>query len=152
MRILLAYATYSSGTLTASTLVADQLQAQQHEVTVREIKELEPEVCDSYETIIFASPSWLVDKKESQPHESYKVFFERAANLNLQPKKVAIFGLGDRAFMHFCGAVDHLEAFVKDHNGTPVIESLRIDGFFFDQQRNTQLLQAWVQNLSQKLA
>jgi flavodoxin len=63
--------------------------------------------------------------------------------MTLPGKHFAIFGLGDSAYPQFTGAVNHLEEFVKKLGGKLVIESCRIDGFFFDQENNEKKLTDW---------
>lgn len=151
MKTLLAYATYSSGTQTASLAVAEELTKQGHTVERKNIHDITPDELNQYDLIILASPSWLNDGKEGQPHEYFLHFIETMQGKELPGKLFAIFGLGDTAYMNFCGAVDHLEAFVKSVKGKLVIESLRIDGFYYSQAHNTDLLKSWAHKLAQAL-
>lgn len=41
-----------------------------------------------------------------------------------------MFGLGERSYTYFCGAVTHLEAFIKRAKGTLIMPSLKVDGFY----------------------
>lgn len=151
MKLLLAYATYSSGTKTASKIVAERLKDQKIDVTRKEIRKVATDELEAYDAIVFASPSWLNNGKEGQPHDFFLTFIEKMRGKTYPDKQFAIFGLGDTAYMHFCGAVDNLEAFVGDLNGKLVLQSLRIDGFYFNQQQNTKLLKDWADQLAQKL-
>lgn len=146
--ILLLYATYSSGTQSASQKVADFLQTKGVKVTVRRVEDASVDDLNNFNNIILASPSWMVDNKDGQPHIHMKEFLlQKAAGVNLEGKKIAIFGLGDTSYAHFCGAVDVMEKYVHDHGGELVQPSLRIDSFYFNEEENTKTLLNWVQQL-----
>lgn len=147
MRILVAYATNSSGTQTVSDIITDNLLLQNHTVTHNDIRDVKKEELPSYDLIILGSPSWNYNKLEGQPHEFFTNFFEENKDLQLPGKKFAVFGLGDTAYMTFCGAVTHLEEFVTKVGGQLVTPSLKIDGFYFHQQENSKKAATWTQNL-----
>lgn len=151
MKLLLAYATYSSGTVTASQEVEKELTEKGVSVTRIDIREVAQDELSNFDVIIFASPSWLNNGKEGQPHEFFLRFMGDMQGKTLPGKKFAIFGLGDTAYMYFCGAVDYLEAFVKDLQGELLVASLRIDGFYFDQAGNTKKLQQWADTVAAKV-
>ena len=146
MKVLLIYATYSSGTEVASGVVGDIL-SKDHELTIKKLPEASPADLQNFDVIIMASPSWEHEKEQGYPHEFWLKFIEKAGEMTLPGKKFAIFGLGDTAYPKFTGAVDHLEAFVKKLGGTLLIESMRIDGFFFDQENNETKLRDWAARL-----
>ena len=147
MKVLLAYATYSSGTDLASQLVTTLLTEKDISVERINIKEVEPSVLVNYDYVIFASPSWRTRKGDGQPHEFFLDFMDKTENISFSGIKFAIFGLGDKAYTHFGGGVDNLVAFVKEKGGEIIIEPLKIDGFYFNQHENEQLLVDWTQNL-----
>lgn len=152
MKILVAYATNSSGTLIASQVVANILKEKGHELTHRDIRNVKPESLENFDLVIFGSPSWNYNKMEGQPHEFFTTFIQSMTGKKTPGKKYAIFGLGDTAYMYFCGAVDYLEEFVHDLQGELVIPSLRIDGFFFQQSTNEKNLREWAEQISQLLS
>ena len=143
MNILIVYATYSGGTQEASHIVEQTLKDKGNLVIVKTPSETTVDEVIKNDLVIFGSPSWDIDGKSGQTHEEFPPFLEKLKNTNLENKPFAVFGLGDKSYEHFCGAVDILEQFVKDKKGKLVVESLRINGFFFDQEANTKLLQEW---------
>lgn len=151
MTILVAYATNSSGTLTASKIVADLLSNAGHAVTHLDIRAVEPLHLANYDIIILGSPSWdykaASGRLEGMPHEFFRNFIQKAHGITFPEKKFAIFGLGDTAYINFCGAADRLESFVKSLMGVLVIPSLRIDGFYFDQMNNEKRVADWTNQL-----
>ena len=156
MQVLVAYATNSSGTLVSSVIVANTLIKAGHNVTHKDIRTVIPEELAQYDAIIFGSPSWDYNNQkgrlEGQPHEFFRAFMTKAENITMKDKPFAVFGLGDTAYINFCGAVDHLETFVNKMQGTLITPSLRIDGFYFNQPENEQLVGTWAQSLTKALA
>jgi flavodoxin I len=152
MNILVIYDTYSSSTETAVAFATDILKTSQHTVKIIKAHEADPTSFSNFDLVILASPSWWVDEKDGQPHIHYKDLFAKAENMNFSSQSFAIFGLGDSTYAHFCGAVDCLEKFVKDHEGKLVVESLRIDSFYFDQANNEEILKRWILNLLKTLS
>lgn len=151
MHVLIAYATNSSGTLVTSVVIAQVLKNAGHQVTHKDIREVNPLDLSHFDVIVFGSPSWDYEspegRLEGQPHEFFRKFIKNAEGVSLPEKKFAIFGLGDTAYIKFTGAVDHLEAFVKKMGGKLVIPSLRIDGFYFNQPENEKKAAMWADNL-----
>ncbi len=148
MKILVLYATYSGGTQTAADIIATVLKnnaANQGEMKTP--TEISPTDLLGYDMVVVGSPSWDYEGKTGMPHQDFISFIEQSKTVNLTGKKCAIFGLGDSTYEHFCGAVEHLEEWVKGLKGQLSTESLRIDGFFFNQEANTENLKSWAQKL-----
>ena len=148
MNILLAYETYSSGTESAASFASDVLSSHNHIVVIKKAHTLALADFAQYDLILLASPSWWVDEKDGQPHINYKKLFENVKDIDFTGKNFAIFGLGDASYAHFCGAVDALEKFVKDHNGNLITDSLRIDSFYFERAKNETILKDWLEKLN----
>ncbi|CAN5123224.1 flavodoxin [soil metagenome] len=143
MKVLLAYATYSSGTDLASQLVTDILTEKNIAVERKDIRSVEPVSLREYDYVIFASPSWRTRKGDGQPHEFFLDFMDKTARADFSGVRFAIFGLGDKAYTHFGGAVDELVSYVKERGGEIIGEPLKIDGFYFNQHENEKILSAW---------
>lgn len=153
MTTLLVYATYSSGTLTAAELLVTEFAKKNMAITMVNAKDVpDIETLKPFDTIIFASPSWLNRDQEGMPHEFMLGLIDRLQGQTLPGKKMAVFGLGDTSYATFCGAVDHLVKLVKDLKGELVIDPLRIDGFYYEQPANEKLLLEWGNILLQKLS
>lgn len=152
MNILLVYATNSGATDMASQIVESELTAKGHTITRKQIRETTPDELGTFEAVIMGSPSWDFDGKEGMPHEDYQPFMDAAKGKTFENKPFAVFGLGDSSYSVFCGAVDHLEAFVKELKGKLVTESIRIDGFYYRQDVHTQALKEWVEKLHKALS
>ncbi len=157
MNILVAYATNSGGTADAANIVSTALTSGNHQVTTKMIHDVAPDDLAAFDLILFGSPSWDYQDKEGVPHEDFIAFMEKMKGLpagrqgkTLPNKNVAIFGLGDSSYTHFCGAVDHLEEFVKTLQGKLMSESLRIDGYY-THPGNQEKVKEWAEHLLQAL-
>ncbi len=144
MKILITYATNSGSTFLVAQHLQTAAQTQGHEVVVQEISSTQPSSFSEYQLVLLGSPSWDADGLEGQPHPDFADFMNRNASLDLAPTKIAVFGLGDKTYHIFCGAVEHLEKFISDHGGKIVTPSLRIDRFFNDQATAFQQADAWM--------
>jgi flavodoxin I len=158
MRVLILFATYSSGTQTAAEFLADFLREKGCEVDLRQVSEMATDDISKADLIIMGSPSWEREnfKYNGQPHYDYFKLFAsygydadlpeemRTTNTRWEGKKVAIFGLGEKNYPVFCGAVDYLEDFVEKLGGQLVVPSLRVNQFYFHQAENEQQLEHWV--------
>lgn len=147
MNILLVYATYSSGTMQASQMLNDTLTSKGHSVTVKKAKEINIEDFSPYDLILMGSPSWLINSKDGMPHEDFVALIERSQGKTFENKPVAIFGLGDESYAHFCGAVDHLKVFVQQGKGTLIGDVIRIDGYLFNEEKNSEMLRQWAEGI-----
>lgn len=149
-KILIAYATNSGGTLTASEFIQESLKTKNFEVALKDIRGVKKDTLTEYDLVIFGSPSWNYDNKEGQPHEFFTKFMTE--NNELALKKVAVFGLGDTAYLRFCGAVDIILDFAKKNGAEIIAEPLRVDGFFFSQKENEDLIEKWIEFLTRNIS
>ncbi len=147
MKILIAYATYSGSTQTACEFLAEKLKEKNQEASMKTINELSFDEIFQYDLVIFASPTWDFEGKEGQPHQDFVSFMDKNKNQDLKNKEFAVIGLGDSSYSHFCGAVDIIEDFIKAHNGKIKTESLKIDGYLFDIDKNNNLIISWLEKI-----
>ena len=150
MNILLVYATYSSGTASASAAAEETLRAKGHTVKRQMAQATNPEDFDGHDLIILASPSWQGgenDKKDGQPHIHFVELMKKFGGADFSGKSFAIFGLGDAHYARFCGAVDQLEDWIKRLGGKLITTSLRINKYYFDEENNNKILSDWVEKI-----
>lgn len=148
MKILLIYATNSGGTYLASQIIEEVLTHHNHDVTGKNVREINPDELNDYQVIILGSPSWDYQGKQGQPHEDYLPLLEHIRGKAFPEKLFAIYGLGDSSYTYFCGAVNHLEEVVKQMQGKLLVPSLRVDGFYFAEAKNAQLIRDWAEHLA----
>lgn len=150
MKVLIIYATNSGGTYVVSQLIKDTLSPK-HEVAVKKTTEVLPAETGAFDLIILGSPSWNFGGKEGQPHETMLALLNSLKTQKFSGKKFALYGCGDSSYTHFCGAVDELEQFAEEVDGRLVLPSLKIDGFYFDLEKNVAAVKAWATKLEGKL-
>jgi flavodoxin I len=148
MKVIVLYATYSSGTMTAADFLTKTLKENGHQVEQKLISEINFDDCLPYDLRVFSSPSWDNEKASGQPHVDFISFMEKSAGKSFSGKNCAIFGLGDSTYEHFCGAVDIIEDFIKKSGGKLIVSSLRIDNYFFDMNGYNQKLAEWAVKLA----
>jgi flavodoxin I len=147
MKTLISYATYSGSTQAASQIVTDELSLLGISPTVKMAAETTEEDIAGNDLIIFASPSWDANGLEGQPHEDFLAMHERFSGKAFEGKQFAVLGLGDSSYTHFCGAVDHLEEYIKEWHGKLAVPSLKIDGFYYKPE-NPDKVKEWAKSLS----
>ncbi len=148
MKVVIIYATYSSGTLVSSEIIKEELQDSTHEVALINAGEVDLDSLSNFDLIILGSPSWWNNNTDGQPHHLFLELIKKMDGMSFEDKKFAIFGLGDSAYARLCGAVDVLEDFVEKLKGKLIQDSLRIDSFYFDQENNETLVKEWAKNLN----
>lgn len=149
MNALIVYATYSGGTEQGAQIIADVLKEKKYSVDVKRADAASADEFKDYDLVVLGSPSWLdLDYKNGRPHQYIIELMEKANDIKTLGTKYAIFGMGDTNYAWFCGAVDYLQDFVKQLGGQLACESLRIDGFYFDEEKNREKLKKWAANLS----
>lgn len=144
MRITIIYATNSGSTYLVSKKI-ESLLKKKHQISVVEAKNASIKNIDNADLVLFGSPSWDFDGHEGYPHRAMLTLMEQLRAHPFNGKQCAVFGCGDTSYTNFCGAVDHLEEFVKQQNGKLVIESLRIDGYYFDEKNNLAKVEKWIE-------
>ena len=151
MKILILYATHSGSTQQASQVLADNLESNNMKAVLKQVNQTDPHEIINYDSIVLASPSWDYDGKEGMPHEDYISFMDKAKDFVWKEKSFAVLGLGDSSYTHFCGAVNHLEKFIREKEGKLIIDSLKIDGYYFDQDTYDNNIKNWSEKLTSKL-
>lgn len=151
MKCLLIYGTLSGSTMTAAEVIGSTIRASGHDVDVLPIENVTKELLASHGVLIIGSPSWEDQGKDGQPLPEITAFLSSLAATDLSGKKVALFGLGDVAYPHFCGAVDVMESKLKEFGVAPITASLRIDRYY-SLPDNEQKVKTWAENLAKTLS
>ncbi|KKS47684.1 hypothetical protein A3J20_03135 [Candidatus Gottesmanbacteria bacterium RIFCSPLOWO2_02_FULL_42_29] len=151
MKILIVYATNSGGTQLAAQIVQETLVKHSLTAELKEVRDTSADEFAGYDLVILSSPSWDDEGAEGQPHPDWRPFMEKAKGKDMSGKKFAVIGLGDSSYTYFCGAVKILEDFIKSLKGELLTESLKIDGFYLDQQKSSLQLTDWTDNLASRL-
>ncbi len=156
MQIHIIYATFSSGTLSAAEYIQEVTSNLGHTCKIILVKDVQEKDLKEPDLLIFGSPSWERDhfKHNGQPHYDFFPLFkkygydadaeQKTSTLDLQNKPCAVFGLGDKKYPVFCGAVDILADFLTVSRARIVSELLRIDGYYFHTPAAQEALRKWL--------
>ena len=159
MDVLIVYGTYSGGTFEVAKEVESLLKEKGHKTTLQNIIGTSStgayefrgddllEQMKSQDLVILGSCTWFEDGAEGQMHSGFRSFEKKIANKSFNDMKFAIYGLGDSNYIHFCGAVDHLEKLVTGRQGNLVNPSLRIDRYYTNTKEVSENLKIWVEKL-----
>ncbi|MBI2984218.1 MAG: flavodoxin domain-containing protein [Candidatus Kerfeldbacteria bacterium] len=155
MRVLIVYATNSSGTAEAARIVQDVLSEHKHKVVMQHARDTKPADLDGRDLVILGSCTWelFIDGKrlEGQLQQHMHDLAMELKDRKLPRQHFAVFALGDRGYTDFCQAADLLETLVHDVGGNTIIPTLRIDSWFFDLKNNRQRVLEWAGQLVRKL-
>ncbi|UPA22444.1 flavodoxin family protein [Candidatus Peribacteria bacterium] len=98
------------------------------------------------DVLVLATSTWNTGGPEGQlnPH-MFALLMDRAAQIDLAGKRVAVIGLGDDRYHFTCAAADHMEEFVTSHGGTLVKPTLRIINEPYGQEKTVEKWAATLQ-------
>ncbi len=125
-KVLIAYATTSGNTEAVADWVFDVFLDKEHDVDLMDCVDLKAEhLADGYDMVVFGLPTYGCDEIEIQ--EDFEPILNKLEQAGLAGKKVAVFGLGDEIYPHFCGAVDVVIEKLRACQATLVSEPLKIN-------------------------
>lgn len=152
MRVLLVYATNSSGTFQAAELIRDVLTSKQHTVRMQHARETQPTDLAGHDLVILGSCTWeRIEQGQRLEGQLQQHMHDLAGQLHDYPlpgQACAVFALGDQSYTDFCQAADRLEGVVADMGGKLVVPTLRLDRWFFNLDRNRDQVRDWAAALS----
>ncbi|HVW66199.1 MAG TPA: flavodoxin family protein [Candidatus Peribacteraceae bacterium] len=124
------------------TLIAElQKKRPQLSVEKQRAELAKPEDLLRGDVLLLATSSWNTGSIEGQLNPHMHAFLkERAANIDLGGKNVAVIGLGDHRYYYTAKAADHLIDFVRTHNGVLIEPVLRIINEPYGQEK---IVQEW---------
>lgn len=104
-----------------------------------------------YDGIILGSPSWAEEGHEGFPLPAMMKLLRAAENRDFSGQWFAMFGCGDSSYTFFCGAVDVMEEFLSKFKGKKIVESLKVDSYYFDLKNNAKRIEEWGKKLLQEI-
>lgn len=147
MNILIIYETYSSSTETVSGIIAKELTEKGHTVNVARMKDTMDFMNEKHDLVIFATPSWFDRGQEGQPHMAFLQYMDEHTNDDFSSLSCAFVGLGDSSYAHFCLAIDTLEDFFTKRGAKNIGETLKLDNFYFNPEKETKKITVWIDSL-----
>ncbi|MDO3662458.1 flavodoxin [Bacillus sp. C28GYM-DRY-1] len=123
-KILLVYATMSGNTEAMADLIEKGLQVAEVEADRFEAMDIDnAQLFNDYDYIIIGSYTW----GDGDLPDEFLDLAEDMDEIDFSGKTCAVFGSGDTAYEFFCGAVDTLEAKIKERGGEIVLPSVKIE-------------------------
>ena len=83
-------------------------------------------LCAGRDMVLFGCSTWGDEEIELQ--DDFIPLFDNFAGIGAKGVKTACFGCGDSSYTYYCGAVDEIEAKLKELGADVVTEGLKIDG------------------------
>jgi len=118
VRINIIYTTSTGNTEHVIGVLRKTLESSGAEVTTKLAEETTPEDLLEGDLLILACGTWNLQGTEGFLHpRMHSLLFERAKDLDLGGKQVAIISLGDDRYYFTGRATEHLIQFVMNHNG-----------------------------------
>ena len=147
MQISIIFATYSNSTALACDVLAAELTAAGHTVQQETAAAATLESLQKPDLLILASPSWDYNGEQGMPHEDFTALRARLDAVSLANKPTAVMALGDSSFTYFCGAATHLRTWLEEKGGKTVIEPLKIDQYYANENLAQEQIKAWGKQL-----
>ncbi|MCY8453586.1 flavodoxin [Bacillus spizizenii] len=123
-KILLVYATMSGNTEAMADLIEKGLQEAEVEADRFEAIDIDnAQLFNDYDHIIMGTYTW----GDGDLPDEFLDLAEDMDEVDFSGKTCAVFGSGDTAYEFFCGAVDTLEAKIKERGGEIVLPSVKIE-------------------------
>lgn len=122
-KIIIIYGTTTGNTEEMANKIAEIATVKGNEVELKNAKDANPADLINYDLIFLGSSTW----GNGELQDDFLNLEDGLRDLNLEGKKVAVFGNGMSVYPSFCGAVNAIEQIVKDIKGEIVTESLKID-------------------------
>ena len=137
MNIKIVYETQSGTTQYVAEVIESQLRAAGHQVTYHSVKDdgEQPDLT-GIDLVLFGGPTY-----DDGQLERYLRGMVEHFSPDLSKVKVAVFGLGNSTYPHFCTAAQILEEWVAKYGGKLVTETMRVDGFPDDEVQITEFVQ-----------
>lgn len=154
MRVLIIYATNSSGTLNAAELIQQVGQRHGHTVELIRADKIDPADLEGYDLVILGSCTWekvVGDKHlDGQLQQHFLNLVEKMRGAKLSGVKMAVYGLGDSGYRKFAAAAEILSRFIKDIGAEQVGETLKLDRYYFEYNQNRPKVESWAENVFQQ--
>ncbi|PJY98862.1 MULTISPECIES: flavodoxin [Bacillus] len=123
-KILLVYATMSGNTEAMADLIEKGLQDTEAEADRYEVMDIDDaQLFNDYDHIMMGTYTW----GDGDLPDEFLDLAEDMDEIDFSGKTCAVFGSGDTAYEFFCGAVDTLEAKIKERGGEIVLPSVKIE-------------------------
>ena len=122
-KILIAYISMTGNTENIADIISDTLELHHHEVEMEEIELIDASDMLQYDGILIGAYTYYDGELPSEAED----FYEEILTVNLQHKKVGVFGSGDTDYTLFCEAVPIFEKRLVEAGASLVVEGLKVE-------------------------
>ena len=122
-KILVVYASMTGNTEEMANAIAEGAKETGVEVVSKESFDASAAELSEYDGIIIGAYTW----GDGELPDEFLDFYEEMDALDLRGKKAAVFGSGDTSYEIYCGAVDIIEAKLKELGAEIVGESIKFE-------------------------
>ena len=122
-KLMMVFASLSGNTEQIASAIAEGIREEGLEVEYKEVTDVSAQELQNYDGILLGSYTW----GDGELADEFLDFYDEMDSLDLSGKKAAVFGSGDHAYEHFCGAVDLLQDKLTEKGAEVVQEGLRIE-------------------------
>lgn len=123
MKILILFSTMMGTTEEVAKRIQKSLMESGNQVDLFNVFDNSQVNVSHYDVLILGAPTY-----DEGLEVNMKQYIDQQKP-NLSKQKIAVFGLGDRMYPHYCTSADILEEWITENSGKLSIESLRIDGY-----------------------
>jgi len=123
VKVLVVYASLTGNTEEMAELIVEGIRQAGGEAVLKSVTECNAIEINSYKGVLLGAYTW---GDGELPDEALD-FYDEMDELEMTAIKSAVFGSGDTGYAIYCGAVDLLEAKLKERGAEIVQKSLKIE-------------------------
>lgn len=121
--ILMVYASMTGNTQEMAEAIAEGIRSTGAQLVVKEVLDAAAHEMDGYEGIVLGAYTW----GDGELPDEFLDFYEEMDEINLEGKKVAVFGSCDSAYEHVGAAVDILLQKAKERGADIPQAGLKVE-------------------------
>lgn len=122
-KILIVYASLTGNTEEIAELIAVGIKTAGGQAVLKSVTDCNAFEIREYEAVLLGAYTW----GDGELPDEFLDFYEELDELELQGINAAAFGSGDTGYEIYCGAVDLIEAKLKERGAKVVQDSLKIE-------------------------
>ncbi|WP_028563079.1 flavodoxin [Paenibacillus pinihumi] len=121
--IIVVFASMSGNTEEMADAITAGIREAGIEPVVKEVMDTNASELEAYDGIILGAYTW----GDGELPDEFLDFYEEMDEINLEERKIAVFGSGDSSYPIFGAAVDILSAKLEERGGKKVLDGLKIE-------------------------
>jgi flavodoxin short chain len=142
-KAIIVYGSTTGNTAYAAGIIEKTLKERQYEVDIVDAADIEAaDIGQDYDLVFLGSSTW--GDVEDELQEDMVHIYESLDEADLDRKKFAAFGCGDKTYENFCAAVDLLLERAESLGALVLGDGLKIDG---DPRDSEEEIEEWAEEL-----